>query len=486
MAEIGQGASLLIPARARAVAWSAAAVAVAAAGALWLWPFTIDDAAIPVRYARHLAQGVGYRFNAGGPVTDGVTPLPWAFLLWPLAHGSPLAVLARAKAFGLGAWLLTAAGWGAAVGRSGAPARAKTVALAGLAVSVPVAAHAVTGMETALATSLATAASLLHGRPRAASGLAGLAASLRPEMTPWALAVALLFAWDAPSPPGRSRRLGVECASLALGPFVACALARLAAFGSPAPLSLLAKPSDIGRGAAYAVAAALVSVGPLLALSPVAAARERGPGRALAIAGGVHLVAVAVAGGDWMPYGRLVAPIVPSLLYAAVLLWSHVNGIVATIRAAIALAIGIRTVAFAAPLARQTGPDREELERQVAPLLVGAGRVAAVDIGWLSAATEGDIIDLAGVTDPDVAALGGGHTSKRIDGSFLLAKDPDALVLYAETSSLPLERWRDARFPRVVEARLSRDELVTTHFEAAELVPLGETGMGYYVLWRRR
>src|SRR6185503_7507383 len=47
----------------------------AAAPALFLLRgFTVDDALIPARYAAHLAQGLGYRFNAQGPSTDGVTP----------------------------------------------------------------------------------------------------------------------------------------------------------------------------------------------------------------------------------------------------------------------------------------------------------------------------------------------------------------------------------------------------------------------------
>ena len=81
--------------------------------ALWMRGFTIDDALISVRYARHLASGVGYRFNAGGPSTDGVTPLPWPFVLAPFAHAPALVVLGpregdRARRLARGA----AAGWG--------------------------------------------------------------------------------------------------------------------------------------------------------------------------------------------------------------------------------------------------------------------------------------------------------------------------------------------------------------------------------------
>ena len=478
MAEIGQLTSTLI---ARAVttkaglAWGVLALALAAAAALWLWPFTVDDALISIRYARHLALGFGYRFNVGGPHTDGVTPLPWPFVLWLLAHAEPLVVLARAKALGLAAWLVTACTLGTVIGRCDGPRLAKVAALVGLGVCVPLAVHAVSGMETAIATSLATTAALLHQRPRLAAVFAGLAASFRPEMLPWALVLATAF---HPSLSGRAVAL-----LLASFPFVACAVARLVAFGSPAPLSLVAKPSDLAHGFAYAGAAALASVGPLMAFAPVAAARERGPGRAIALAGGVHLLAVAVAGGDWMPFARLVVPIVPSLLYASVLFWPCSRRWAAWGRAVVAIGLGLRVLVLAGPAARNVGPDREGLARRVGPLLVGRQRVAAVDIGWVSAATEADIIDLAGVTDPDVAALGGGHTSKRIDASFLLAERPDAFVLYAEASDLALDRWADAFFPRVVEARLARSPLVEAHFAAVAFVPLGATGTGYYVLF---
>jgi hypothetical protein len=482
MAEIGQETHGLVAGARVSWAYALAAFVIAAIPVLWLWSFTIDDALISVRYARHLADGTGYRFNTGGPSTDGVTPLPWPFLLWPLAHGTAFAVLTRAKALGCLAWLGTAFAWGAAVGRAPSPRLAKVAALVGLGVCVPLAAHATSGMETAIATSLATGAALLHCRPRAAAAVAGLAASLRPEMLPWALGLAVMFGLLAEP---RARGRVAVCALAAVFPFAVCVAVRLAVFGAPAPLALTAKPSDLGHGVAYAVVAALVSVGPVMACAPLAVRRTSGPGRAIVVAAGLHLIAVAVAGGDWMPYARLVAPIVPSLLYASILLWSQSRPRVAHARAGLAVALGVRTLLLAAPAGLRTGPDREELARRVAPLLADARRVACADVGWVSAATEADIVDLGGATDPEIAALGGGHTSKRIDGALLLAKDPDALLLYANASDLPVERWREAAFPRVVEARLARDELVLAHFGALAFVPLGATGTGYYVLRRR-
>src|SRR4051812_8801381 len=63
--------------------WTLAAVLPVA---IWLWGFTVDDALISARVAAHLAQGLGYRFNPHGSVTDAVTPLGYAWLLALLAR----------------------------------------------------------------------------------------------------------------------------------------------------------------------------------------------------------------------------------------------------------------------------------------------------------------------------------------------------------------------------------------------------------------
>src|SRR5690606_35735574 len=91
--------------RASRRAWLAAAAGLGAAlpAVVALRGFTVDDAFITARYAAHIASGIGYRFNAGGPVTDGVTPLGWAYVLAPLASGGPLAAWRAAKWLGMGA-----------------------------------------------------------------------------------------------------------------------------------------------------------------------------------------------------------------------------------------------------------------------------------------------------------------------------------------------------------------------------------------------
>src|SRR5207237_4424349 len=92
------------------------------------------------------------------------------------AGGGALGVLMFAKAMNLAAWIAAAAALGRAIGERPAPVWLKAGSLAALGVSLPVAAHAVSGMETGVATALATAAAIavVRGRRRGAAAIAGL------------------------------------------------------------------------------------------------------------------------------------------------------------------------------------------------------------------------------------------------------------------------------------------------------------------------
>jgi hypothetical protein len=273
---------------------------------------------------------------------------------------------------------------------------------------------------------------------------------------------------------------------MALAPFVFCTLVRVLVWGHMAPLALMAKPSDVEHGLAYAGAACVVTVVPLLALAPLAL---KGAPIALAIvvAAVVHVGAIVAVGGDWMPYARLAVPVVPSLAWAAVLASKRAHPLAIAARSLVAIAAGIALLYVArrgVADGRDQMLDRGLLVAAARPLLATAHRVAALDIGWVGAATEADVVDLAGVTDPEVAALPGGHTSKRVDAMFLLSRDPDVLLLYAPhgLSSGGLAGWRDVVYGRVVEARLARDAVIARHFAPATWLPLGVRGAGYVML----
>jgi hypothetical protein len=479
MPGIGHGDGRLI----RGAGWTALGLVATLAPAVALWGFTVDDALISVRYARHLALGLGWRFNAHGAVTDGVTPLPWPIVLAPLARAAPLVVLERAKLLGIAASMVTGGALGRFLGARGqSPPWLRAMVLAVYALSVPVGAYAVSGMETPACTLLATLAAVLVERPALVAGLAGLAATLRPEMAPWAFAMGLGSAVASRRHLGRALGLGLA----ALLPFLACAMVRLAVFGHVAPLAVMAKPSDLGHGVSYAGAAAVVSLAPVMVVAPRALSRSP-PGAALVVAGAVHLVAMAMAGGDWMPFARLVAPVVPSLCVAAIFVAEQGAPRLAGARAGLAMALGIGLdLAFGQVLldGRKVSSDRARLVEAAQPVLGPMNGIAALDVGWVGAATEGDVVDLAGLTDPLIAALPGGHTSKRVDVMMLLGRDPDGVVLFAPQGlgGQGLPGWAHAEYGRVVEQRLAADPVLARHFEPAAWLPLADGGAGYVVL----
>lgn len=471
MTRIGHRREALLP--------GAAAALAALVGALAMWGFTVDDALISVRYARNLAAGHGWRFDLGGPPTDGVTPLPWPLFVAPLGRLPPLAALDVLRAAGAVAWVAAASRVGAAIGRSVGP-RGLAIGLAlTVGTSLPLAAHAVSGMETAFATLFATLAVTSTARPFRAAALAGLAATLRPELAPWACALALgAGASAATGDAARRAARGALAAAVAAAPPLAVAFTRLAIFGAPYPLALRAKPSDLAHGLAYAGAALVVAGAPLLLAAPRSIARSP---RALTITAAFvcHVAVVALVGGDWMPYARLVVPVLPGLWVVAGEVCDRAPPWMTGARAAIAAAIGLTFFVRAGPAGRGVARDRAALVGIAAPALDGASCVATLDAGWVGAAApRARVVDLAGVTDPEIAALPGGHTSKRVDVSMLVARGVDAVVVYAPGG--------EAAGPvRVAELRLASSPLFERRFTRAAFLPLGGGGGGY-VLYRAR
>jgi hypothetical protein len=185
---------------------------------------------------------------------------------------------------------------------------------------------------------------------------------------------------------------------------------------------------------------------------------------------------------------RLIVPVVPALIVAAGLLAEHARPLFAGLRTCAALLVGLtleivgwRSVANA----RQVSSDRSALVAAARPVLGPLRRVAALDVGWVGAATDAEVVDLAGLTDPRIASLPGGHTSKRVDAMMLLSRDPDAIVLYAPfgLGERDLSGWKDLSYGRAVEQRLVDDPVLARHFGDASWLPLGGArGSGYLVL----
>lgn len=445
--------------------------------ALSMWGFTVDDALIPLRYAHHMAMGVGYRFSAQSPVSDGVTPLPWAPLLSLFARNDDLVVLlARVKVLGVLAWAVSGAALGHGLAKRAAGDRRAAllavVALVVLALAFPVGAWAASGMETGVATALATFAALSFARPRTAALLGGLAACLRPELVVWAVVLAAGAATDAEPKASSARRFrhSAVVTMIAATPFALCTVVRLLVFGRAAPLAVLAKPSDFQHGISYAGAALLVTLMPVLAFAPLAIRRASRLAKTLALALVAHVLVVIAVGGDWMPYARLMIPVVPSLALVFVDVGRVAHGVSTVARTVTAVLLGITIAAKAAPAGRHVYEDRNALIVRARPLLANARVVAALDVGWVGASTNAEIVDLAGLTDLTIAVLPGGHTSKSVDLAMLLDRNVDTLVLYSR--------------PRAVESRLARSPLFREKFERIDNVEL-HAGT-YYEIYRRR
>lgn len=456
-----------------------AAIFAASLPALVLWGFTVDDALISARVAHQLATGHGYRFNATGPVVDAVTPLGWAPLLSLFAEDGPAAAFAAAKRIGLVAWLAAAGVLGAQFVRIGA--RAVVVGLLALLVCTPLAAWAVSGMETGLVAALATLGLL---RWRGAPVVLGICAGLRPELLPWSVTLSGVRAFLEEFPSGRPRGRRVALAVAAsLLPFIAVALIRHVAFGQAAPLALVAKPSDLEHGLRYALGGLALSGPVWLLIGGPAYRRSSALARATLVALGVHGVAILSAGGDWMPLYRLFVPVLPSvILCGAELAQLSSSRWPIVFRLSALFAVSVLVAGTLGPAAREVGVQRSALIHAARPALVGAERVAALDVGWVGASTPADILDLAGVTDPSIASLPGGHTTKRLPEGLLEVRAVDAVVLLAHDPRL--DEWPDLSFARGVEARVATLRSFS-EFHPVARIPLRGTRQSYVIARRK-
>lgn len=445
-----------------------------------LWGFTVDDALISARVAENLVAGHGYRFNSGGPVTDAVTPLGFAHALALFAGEGSWQTLWWARVTGVLAWLAAAGLLGYRL--RGVTGQAHVVALVSVAVCVPLGAWAVAGMETPWVTLLCVLA-LGHGRWSML--MAGLGAALRPELVPWAVAVALLGerARGGAETSGAPGRWLVALAA-ALGPALCVALVRLVAFGSPVPLAALAKPSDFSHGARYVGVALLLSGPPWLLVGFGAYRQLPARARVFGVAFLVHGASLVLAGGDWMSFFRLLVPVLPSVIYVGAELAARSPAYANAARLVLVVASSSVLWLMKAGEARGVAAAREALIRAARPVLADAGAVAAVDVGWVSAATAARVVDLAGVTDPVVAALRGGHTTRRVPSSLLVQRKVDTLVMLLERGESVREPWYESRFSYGVEHALAY-EVRDLDFQPVALLPLAGTGKHYVVLRSR-
>lgn len=455
-----------------------------------LWGFSVDDAWIVSRVVENGLRSGTYTFNASEPRTDAITPLGYAELVGALCRLSgsfePFAV---ARVLGLVATLASAlvAAWSALGPRHSEGVtptwhRLLPWTLA-LAACPTLAAWAGAGLETPAVGLLCTLGCALSEswadrRSSASAGAVGAvcfgaAVGLRPELVGFgALAVIQL---------GRTRgRVGPSewlCLVAFLLPACAPAVVRLVAFGTPLPLSFLAKEPEATSGLRYLLGG-LAFCGPVWLIWSLPFAQQSRE-RRWALVAGAHVLSVGLAGGDWMPLYRLWAPVLPWLGAVCVRSWrpSWASWALLVLAcSANALLLGAHGVKAGRVLA-----SRDAMVQELTPLLHEAHVVAAVDIGWVGRATSARVVDLAGVTDPRVARLPGGHTSKLIHPGFFAARSVDAWIIRArDRAYVPGAPLETVHASYAVDARLLA-RAADLSFRGVAVVPLPHTGEQYVV-----
>ncbi len=450
-------------------------------GAAVAFPFSVDDAYITARYAKRLAQGLGYSFNLG-PASDGVTGPLWLLPLIGAAKVGLDPVLA-AKLCGL-LCVLIAAGCCVLRARRRAHGLQRawlSAALIGSSLSLIV--WAIGGLETgAAALAFAGMALATTAKPAPRGTLLGVAiacaAWLRPELC---FAAAACLACTL----ARSRAQGLRALWLGASSALLLLVFRYTMFGDWLPLSAYAKPPELGHGLQYA-ADAMKSVEALLALLLAVSAVRAGNGedRTYALVLAAHVTGCVLAGGDWMPGLRLFAPMVP---LSALLLASGVRALPRYRLGAVVmgslLLFRMLTLVRELPAVRYAGENRaRSVPALAAQLNAMKGAVMALDIGALGYLTNRPMLDLGGLVEPKVAYASGGHLDKKIDERWVARNRPAWIVLH---SARPPQVSADGRLQRLlgypVEQRVARMSFVRSHYRVTHVLRYAD-GYFYVIL----
>ncbi|MCC6547798.1 hypothetical protein IT570_11585 [Candidatus Sumerlaeota bacterium] len=482
--------------RTRALLWVAAVVWFS--GLCW-WHrnVAIDDAWITFRYARNLALGEGFVFNAGEAL-EGYSNFLWV-LVSSAAISANVEPLGAVRAVGwlgvvLGFALLIYGVPGAralansaprvtletATGPVGAgvpespPFSSATAALI-MAAAYPLAVWTMMGLETAFYAMLLLALVMMLNElwrdpllwKSIATGLLLVALALtRPEGAMWA---SLLFSVFM----SRDRaRLGTKLAlplAVFASVFVVYTAWRFETFGTIIPNTVTAKvgggaESSLGHGAIYFLRAL---GGGFLALFICAVAvvwrhvrrnRDAEPpqGNLVVICGFALALQTAFAigvGGDWMPSARFLVPALPPLVILAALVIRPWPLFVRLVVLAYFFFSGffhardeqmLRWCRWAGrELGNQliTAPSRDVgiyLRENARPSDV----LAATEAGVTPYYSRLAFIDMLGLVDAHIASLQGGLHEK-FDAAYVLSREPDLILLaFEESKSGPIAKWQ--------------------------------------------
>jgi len=434
------------------------------------WPFTVDDTFITLRYAKHLAEGLGPSWNPRGAPVEGYTTASWMALL-ALPHALGVDALVFAKAFGAVlayASLVASAALAYELTR-GLDLRARSLAaLAPFALAMaywPLALHAISGMETTLAALALTLFMLVSVRflrnptpvrGRSLGVLALVCTLTRPEA---GLACGASLLAELVLTPRRQRRVLVRAVACFLVlPGLVYFLARYAHFGLLFPLSFYVKAQGQARFAGLPEVVRFfepfISQRPAIAALALYGAIASGPHVVPALLGLVGFTAFFVFPEHIMGFeGRYLFPLFPSL---ASLVAVGVGKVAAQVLAPIArlaerparatgavvevaLAAGVwallanlvmpphepearaRWIAYGDGLQRAHVALAKELRK--ARMAVLRPTIALLDVGAVAYYSEWLTIDTFGLNDARVAL------SRRGDVPYVFAQHPELVVV---------------------------------------------------------
>jgi hypothetical protein len=499
----------------------------------------IDDANIFFVYARNVAAGEGFVFNAGGERVEGFTSL-----LWVLISSGVVAVAGDPEPWLLGLNVLLVALAIIACLRSCVLAEAKgasgTSLLWGTAFLIAllldfrfVAWNTVTLMETALWTALLTTATVLviHARAsaRPTNALAVLVPLLvltRPEALAWVPALCGLAYLGRVDASGRARARSAVLPSLVAFATTAgiVTILRLAYFGEPLPNTYYAKvaPSvgaNLREGAAYLEA--YVSSGPVplacvlaVGLSMAYLAHVRGRDhttRTLTALAALGLIVPVLTGGDHFDGFRFYQSLYPILLLALVntarvvlpryVVMSRGSASLRYVGtgAVVVLLAGLVTV----QLVQWTQYHRQPLGTEFD--IASAGRqqgrhlnllfddwrerpdVGTIVVGGLQYAYRGDVIDLMGLNNTAMAHNGGRRVGLRSHAAF----EKSTFYALMPTIVLPLVQYSQdldsaagqRPFVDLVLKGLLQDTRFQARYRLAEVRRARPEGVGVLAAW---
>ena len=424
--------------------------------ALGYYPFQIDDSYIAYRYAANVLHGYGFTFNPGGVPVEGFTSPLWMALLIGLGAIFSVASLPVVTPWiGVGVAMLVVAVMGRILLSDRAEDRSplqNTQYLIGtllLGFLPAVSYYAVSGMDEILFCLVVLIAAGIGARRLSVGFLSVLvlASWVRPEALwiPVMMAVQLMVLGGS----GKillTRRFIQPVAMLAFG-FVALVCVRWFMFSDVLPNTYYAKRPEYLLGLHYVWNTLGTGwAGLTVAMGLLGAILGRREHLSFFVAGLSWFPAVVLEGGDWMPFSRMLLPALVLFCLAASGI-AEVGARFETRRFHAGLLLLLIPVCGYQYLESRHQQWEETLgqfsfvhEIRLLSSWLNTNNihsVALVDIGEVGFRTNTDILDLAGLTDKNIARAKGGLLSKDFDVTYLTdVKKPEVVII---RFSKPLE-----------------------------------------------